>query len=520
MDKGKQSISDHCFNKTVGICGDSPPKNYFILADVSKTLEPIISLLAQDFPGSGWLEKSRIPKAPILESHGNTIKQSQIYLAVSKIWRLWMSTHQKTYGLILWNLWIALCPKPPNMDQLAEMVRKFEEELNGLSALAAEDEATKIQVYADCVEIATEDERQRRRAFIQKVEKLMTPSRQKRKTTEFDEDVVVESLKIAGRKVIAEGKHVNHTIDRAFKYNEMDLVNVLLCNHREPVLDDLQQLLQMLLTSSARKAELMEFKDQAADVLKELEALRTIANTNVTTSNMPEVYELIGRHMDEAVNIDDIDDVRLWLGRKTWLGSLAEEIGSIHFEQVGREGQHPWDTIPLEMSPRNVPRAWFVMSRGLVCWDALFQVHGWTAGALPALRRVNAGCMWEGGSGWCAETCLVSPGRCAKHEASRILIQVFIDPTSKAWNRSPMPIPHWKRLVSRSRWVQSACGASWWGDQLNISGCQFQNEYQQHVGENARSIFSDSPRSFSRAVRLMLETTAAWQTNWGSSSET
>lgn len=197
------------------------------------------------------------------------------------------------------------------MDQLAEMVRKFEEELNGLSALAAEDEATKIQVYADCVEIATEDERQRRRAFIQKVEKLMTPSRQKRKTTEFDEDVVVESLKIAGRKVIAEGRHVNHTIDRAFKYNEMDLVNVLLCNHREPVLDDLQQLLQMLLTSSARKAELMEFKDQAADVLKELEALRTIANTNVTTSNMPEVYELIGRHMDEAVNIDDIDDVRL-----------------------------------------------------------------------------------------------------------------------------------------------------------------------------------------------------------------
>ena len=212
------------------------------------------------------------------------------------------------------------------MDQLAEMVRKFEEELNGLSALAAEDEATKIQVYADCVEIASEDERQRRRAFIQKVEKLMTPSRQKRKTTEFDEDVVVESLKIAGRKVIAEGKHVNHTIDRAFKYNEMDLVNVLLCNHREPVLDDLQQLLQMLLTSSARKAELMEFKDQAADVLKELEALRTIANTNVTTSNMPEVYELIGRHMDEAVNIDDIDDVHCDLVERLDWGALQKRL--------------------------------------------------------------------------------------------------------------------------------------------------------------------------------------------------
>ena len=208
------------------------------------------------------------------------------------------------------------------MDQLAEMVRKFELELPGLSALAAEDEATKIQVYADCVEIATEDERRRRRRFIQKVEKLMTPSRKKRKTTEFDEDVVVESLKIAGRKVIAEGKHVNHTIDRAFKYNEMDVVNVLLCNHREPVLDDLQQLLQMLLTSSARKSELMEFKSQASDVLKDLEALRTTAMASITTSNVPEVYELIARHMDETVNIDGVRDL---VGRLDW-GALQQRV--------------------------------------------------------------------------------------------------------------------------------------------------------------------------------------------------
>lgn len=80
------------------------------------------------------------------------------------------------------------------MHRLAEMVCKFQAELSSLSSLAAEDEATKIQVYADCMEVTTE--RHLRRQFIKEIDELMTGNRKRRRTTEFDEDVVLERLKL------------------------------------------------------------------------------------------------------------------------------------------------------------------------------------------------------------------------------------------------------------------------------------------------------------------------------------
>eukprot|EP00438_Fugacium_kawagutii_P004561 Skav202819 [mRNA] locus=scaffold3852:71476:74562:- [translate_table: standard] len=192
------------------------------------------------------------------------------------------------------------------MHRLAEMVRNFRAELASLSPLAAEDEATKIQVYADCLEITSEEERHQRRQLIQEVDELMTGNRKRRRTTEFDEDVVLERLKVAGRRLLAEGKHVARTLTRAFKYSETDMVNVLLFSTREPVVHQLQRFLQELVRVSSVRAELQDLAVEIPEVLKNLDALVSTAGSNLVTYNVPELYELIVRHMEEdAVGMND-----------------------------------------------------------------------------------------------------------------------------------------------------------------------------------------------------------------------